>query len=175
MLKKGNIGRLPKKKITPLPNGEYVLKPHIIPEDMVVIIDTREQLPLWLPKPPNGLAVVRSKLDNGDYSIRGFENKFAIERKSNDIFAYLTGERPKTKEKLIRLLDYEFKALVIEYEEEELYMPHFFTDVPPEVIRQSLVSFEIKYGLHIFYGSKKAIERKVLDWMIYYWKIKRSV
>lgn len=64
---------------------------------------------------------------------------------------------------------------MIEFEENELYMPHFFTDISPEVIRQSLISFEIKYGLHVFYGDRKALERKVLDWMIYYWKFKRLV
>lgn len=156
-------------------NGSCELRPHVIPESMVIVIDTREQKPLWLPKPPKGLVLTRGTLKNGDYSIRGFEDVFAIERKDTDLFAYLTREREKTKEKLIRLSDYEFKALVIEFQEEELYMPHLFTDISPEVIRQSLVSFEIKYGLHIFYGDKRAIERKVLDWMIYYWKIKHMV
>jgi ERCC4-type nuclease len=118
---------------------------------------------------------MRGTLQNGDYSIRGHENTFAIERKQQDIFSYLTSERDKTKVKLERLRGYEFKALVIEYEECELYMPHFFTDISPEVVRQSLISFEIKYGLHVFYGDRKALERKVLDWMIYYWKFKRLV
>lgn len=168
-------GRGIRKKINPLANGAYELKPHKIPDDMVVIVDTREQNPLWLPKPMKDLVIMRGTLSNGDYSIRGYEDKFAIERKQNDIFAYLTSEREKTKLKLERLMAYEFKALVIEFEESELYMPHFFTDISPEVIRQSLVSFEIKYGVHVFYGGRKELERKVLDWMIYYWKFKRSV
>jgi ERCC4-type nuclease len=175
MLKKGRIGGIAKKKITPRANGSCELKPHKIPEDMVVIIDTREQNPLWLPKPMKDLVITRGTLQNGDYSLRGHEKSFAIERKQNDLFAYLTSEREKTKIKLERLKEYEFKALVIEFEEDELYMPHFFTDISPEVIRQSLISFEIKYGLHVFYGDRKALERKVLDWMIYYWKFKRVV
>jgi ERCC4-type nuclease len=142
---------------------------------MIVVIDTREQAPLWLPKPPKDLVVTRSTLNNGDYSIKGFEKCFAIERKSADLFAYLTSEREKTKAKLVRLKEYEFKALVIEYDECELFMPHLFTDISPEVIRQSIVSFEIKYGLHVFYGDKNALERKVLDWMIYYWNYKRQI
>jgi len=164
-----------KKKPTPRANGSCELKPHIIPDGMIVVVDTREQNPLWLPKPIKDLVIVRGTLSNGDYSIRGFEDRFAVERKESDLFAYLTSERKKTKEKLIRLLPYEFKALVIEFEESELYMPQLFTDIPPEVIRQSLVSFEIKYGIHIFYGDRQAIERKVLDWMIYYWKFKHNV
>lgn len=162
-------------KIKVKANTNRDFKPHIIPEEMVVLIDTREQNPLWLPKPPKDLAIMRSTLKNGDYSLRGFENSFAIERKQSDIFAYMTSERPKTKEKLIRLMEYEFKALVIEYEEDELYMPQMFTDTPLEVIRQSLNSFEVKFGLHIYYGNRKNLERKVLDWMIYYWNLKHKV
>ena len=174
MLTKGRIGGV-SKKVKPRTNSSYELKPHKIPDDMVVIIDTREQAPLWLPKPMKDLVIMRGTLTNGDYSIRGYENTFAIERKQHDIFSYLTGEREKTKVKLEKLRGYEFKALVIEFEEDELYMPHFFTDISPEVVRQSLVSFEIKYGIHVFYGNRKALERKVLDWMIYYWKFKRCV
>lgn len=174
MLKQGRIGKIA-KKIKPRANGSCELKPHIIPKDMIVIIDTREQNPLWLPKPMKDLVITRGTLSNGDYSLRGHESTFAIERKQNDIFAYLTSERERTKVKLERLKRYEFAALVIEFEEDELYMPHFFTEISPEVIRQSLISFEIKYGIHVFYGDRKALERKVLDWMIYYWKIKRMV
>jgi len=173
MLPKGRTYK--PKPVKPRPNGTGEFKPHKIPDDMVVVVDTREQNPLWLPKPMKDLVIMRGTLSNGDYSIRGFEDKFAVERKQNDIFAYLTSERKKTKEKLERLMRYDFKALVIEFEEDELYMPHFYTDISPEVIRQSLISFEIKYGIHVFYGGRKALERKVLDWMIYYWKFKRLV
>ena len=175
MLRPGRIGKIAKKKITPRANGSCELKPHIIPDGMIVVIDTREQNPLWLPKPMKDLVIMRGTLQNGDYSIRGHESTFAIERKQADLFPYLTSEREKTKIKLNRLKEYEFKALVIEYEEDELYMPHFFTEISPEVIRQSLISFEVKYGLHVFYGDRKALERKVLDWMVYYWKFKRNV
>jgi ERCC4-type nuclease len=155
-------------------NRNTELKSHIIPEDMVVVIDTREQVPLWMPKPPKGLVIMRDTLQNGDYSIKGHEHKFAIERKNSDLFAFLTSERAKTKEKLNRLLDYDFKALVIEYSEDELFMPQLFTNISPEVVRQSLISFEIKYGLHVYYGTKSDIERKVLDWMVYYFNYKRG-
>jgi len=156
-------------------NSNVEPKPHCVPEGMVVVIDTREQDPLWMPKPPKGLVIVRDTLQNGDYSIRGFEDKFAIERKNTDLFAYLTSERAKTKDKLIRLSSCDFKALVIEFSEYELlYSPKFYTNISLEVIRQSLVSFEVKYGLHVYYGERKDLERKVLDWMIYYFNLKRG-
>lgn len=160
-----------KKKV----NTNIEPAPHKIPEGMVVVVDTREQNPLWMPKPPKGLVLCRDTLHLGDYSIKGFENKFAIERKAADLFPYLTSERAKTKEKLISLSSCDFKALVIEYSEYELlYQPQFYTNISIEVIRQSLVSFEIKYGLHVYYGERRDLERKVLDWMIYYYNLQRG-
>lgn len=171
MIKRGRVYKNLKRKV----NSNIEPAPHIIPSDMVVIIDTREQDPLWLPKPPKGLTIVRDTLHNGDYSIRGFEDKFAIERKNTDLFAYLTSERARTKTKLEKLKTCDFKALVIEISEYELlYAPKFYTNISIEVIRQSLISFEIKYGLHVYYGERRDLERKVLDWMIYYFKLKRG-
>lgn len=169
------IKTFPKRKVKYTRPEDCKLKPHVVPDGMIVKIDTREQRPLWMPKPPKNLVIMRTTLHDGDYTIGGFENSFAIERKSSDLFPYLTSEREKTKAKLVRLLDYEFKAIVIEFEEAELYSPKLFTEISPEVIRQSLVSFEIKYGIHIFYGNREALERKVLDWMIYFWKFKHNL
>lgn len=52
---------------------------------VTIIEDTREQTPLteW----PEGIAVERGTLHTGDYSIRGWENCFCIERKSLKDFA----------------------------------------------------------------------------------------
>ncbi len=173
-VKPNDWGKDKTRKITK-GNSNREFKPHIIPSNMIVLIDTREQSPLFLPKPPKDLMIMRATLKNADYSLKGFEDSFGIERKMGDFFAYITSERPKTKEKLERLKEYEFKALVIEYNEDELYMPQMFTEIPMEVIRQSIISFEIKFGLHIYYGNREKLERKVLDWMIYYWNLKHKV
>jgi len=53
---------------------------------MKIIVDTREQLPMF----KNG--TIRRKLDVGDYSTTILENKFAIERKSpQDLYGSLVG------------------------------------------------------------------------------------
>jgi ERCC4-type nuclease len=151
------------------------LKPHIVPEDMVVVVDTREQEPLWCPKTPKGLTIVRDTVKVGDYTIRGMENMIGIERKKvTDLLSYLTSERDRTREKLYELKKLDFRALVIEVYESELWLPKFYSNISPEVIRQSLVSFEVKFGLHVYYGTRADLERKVLDWLIYFYNLKRS-
>lgn len=48
---------------------------------MEIIIDTREQKELFLFKTFNDVSTKIRKLDTGDYSITGFENKITIDRK----------------------------------------------------------------------------------------------
>ena len=153
--------------------GEF--KPHVIPDDMVLIVDTREQLPLFTP-PPQGLVLTRDTLHNGDYSIRGFEDRIAVERKGvSDFLTYITVEREKTQKKLDRMKSFDFKALVIEEDEDMLYFASPYSAVSPEAIRQSLVSMQIRYGLHLYMSSdRKKIERMVLDWFIKYFNVKRE-
>jgi len=75
------------------PTQVYVqneLKPFRIPEGFVMVRDTREQKPLFA-DPPEGLQVITGTLLHGDYSIRGFETKFAIERKQmSDFYVWAT-------------------------------------------------------------------------------------
>ena len=140
-----------------------------------MVIDTREQRPLFR-VPPKGLLIVRETLHNGDYSIRGFEDTVAVERKGiSDLLSYMTSERERTKVKLERLKHYLLKLLVIESSWDDLFMPKFYSNISNEVIRQSLVSFQVKFGLHIFADSNiENIERYVLDRLIYFYRQARK-
>ena len=151
-----------------------MLKPTVIPENMVVIVDTREQLPLFT-KPPKGLLLVRDYLTDGDYSLRGFENKICFERKASDIFSYCTSEQEKTKKKMERFKSFEFVGLIIELKESSLFQFQTFTSAHPESIRGALISFEVRYGVHIFYGNRENCARWMLDRMVKYWKMKHEI
>jgi len=153
----------------------FKLKPYTFPDNMVMIIDTREQTPLFT-KPPKGLLTVRDTLHHGDYSIKGFENMICFERKKvGELYGYVAAEREKTIKKLIAMRELEFKALVIEGTEKQVLSPQIFTKVPVEVCRQALASFEVRYGLHIYYAStRKDMERWILDRSIRYLKVKRE-
>lgn len=156
----------------------HKLKDPVIPKDMVVIIDTREQDPLFLQKnAPKGLTIVRDTLRNGDYSIRGFETSLFIERKKiSDLVPYLARDHAQTRSKLERCSGYLFKALVIEATEGDLLVPQLFTQVSPETVRQALAALEIRYGLHIYYNrSRRDTERWVLDRLIKFYNVQREI
>ena len=135
----------------------YKLKPYLIPNELVLVIDTREQLPLFTRT--KDLLIVKRKLDNGDYSLQGFEDKFVIERKGiNDFYAYISSERNKTEEKMKRLQSFMFAGLVIEANESDLLAHQLYTKTSPEVARQSLVSFEVRYGVHVYYSRSPQMQ-----------------
>jgi len=81
------------------------------PEDVVAVVDTREQLPLDLAP----LQTVIGTLQTGDYSVRGLESQIAIERKSlGDFLACVGTERERFEACVQRLLGYPTRAIVIE-------------------------------------------------------------
>lgn len=154
----------------------YKTKPVIFPSGFVLLQDTREQRGLFT-RLPSGLVLMSTTLQDGDYSILGFEDKFAIERKGiSDLVPYCSKEREKTLAKMKRFQKFEFVGLVIEVTENEALSPYEFSMVSPESVRQAIVSFEVRYGVHVYYSnSRDNVCRWVLDRAVKYWTIKHKV
>ena len=153
----------------------YTLKPTIIPPEMVIIVDTREQRPLFnTARIPKGLTLTSGTLADGDYSIRGFEDKICFERKAADIFSYCSSEHDKTVAKMKRFKEFEFVGLIIERKESELFQFQEHSQAHPEVVRAALISFEIRYGVHIYYGNQETCARWMLDRMVKFWQVKHE-
>ena len=156
------------------------LKPFRVPEGMVLVVDTREQRPLFQ-EPIEGLEVVTAALPHGDYSLQGFTDRFAVERKQvGDFFGYIGKERERTTRKMGEFKEMisagGWAALVIEASEGDLLAGYTMSRISPETARQALVSFEVRYGVHVYYNRSRAdIERWMLDRAIKYFKIQREV
>jgi len=151
------------------------LKPFKFPDGFILISDTREQRPLFS-RPPKGLIVTTDTLSAGDYSIKGFESKFCIERKGiSDFYAYIGKDRDKTIRKMETFSAMSWVGLVIETTELDLLAGYMMSRVPPEVARQALVSFEVRYGVHVYYSkSRDDISRWVLDRAIKFFRVMRE-
>ena len=164
------------KNIEIINNG---LKPFKIPPGLVLIQDTREQQPLFA-VPQDGLEVVSATLPYGDYSLKGFEENFVVERKKiSDFYSYIGKERERTVKKMKEFREIVssggFVGFVIEAPESDLLTGYIMSRVSPETARQALVSFEIRYSIHIFYSrSRKDIARWILDRAIKFYKVQRE-
>jgi ERCC4-type nuclease len=156
------------------------LKPSVIPQGFILIQDTREQRPLFT-NPIDGLEVITRALPYGDYSIQGFEDRFAIERKQvSDFYSYIGKERERTTRKMEQFRTMVSAAgwvgLVIEGSEADLLTGYVMSMVSPETARQALVSFEVRYGVHVYYSrSRKEIARWILDRAVKFYRIAREV
>lgn len=80
-------------------------------EQVMAIVDTREQLPLDL----SPLRTMTGTLATGDYSIQGLEHVIAVERKSlSDLLGCVGQHRERFDREVQRLLSYPCRAIVVE-------------------------------------------------------------
>jgi len=116
-------------------------------KDLVLVIDTRESAPYKF----TGENVVFKKLDAGDYSVKGYENEIAIERKTHpDFFGSITHSRERFERELEKLSTYKVKALVIETDFSVLSRGvYVFSKVNPESVIGTIVKIITDYGIPV--------------------------
>jgi DNA excision repair protein ERCC-4 len=138
------------------------------PPGFVIIIDTKEQ-ERGNPYFKNLPCAMRQNLKTGDYSIKGFEDKITIERKRpDDLLGCMGKERGRFTRELERMAPMFFKAIVIEGSERDLFTS-IYSDMKPQSIRVTLISYEVKYGVHIYYArNREFAERWVYDRLYYF-------
>ena len=161
-------------------------KPVVLPGGFILIQDTREQRPLFTGEDYPGLVkgeltVIQTALPDGDYSIKGFESKFSVERKQiSDFYTYIGKERESTRKKMERFKEIVsaggFAGLIIESSEEDILTGYSMSRLSPEVARAALISFNVRYGIHIYMSrSRDSLRRWLLDRAVKFYKIQREV
>ena len=147
-------------------------KPRQKKPQLTIIEDTREQTPLtaW----PDSVAVETGTLHTGDYSIKGWEACFAIERKSLDDFAgtMIAGyeahsEKPKKRfnRELERMRHYDCAAVIVTATPEEVmnFRHHCGMDAHGALWGFALSVFAT-YGVPVFFlGDAKTAARWIAD------------
>ena len=164
---------IPTAKLTHRATATF--KPTPIPAGFVLVIDTREQQPLFTGKAyAAALPVEHRAIETGDYTIAGHEGRVAIERKKmSDLYAYLGAERRKTRPKLEKLGAMDWAALIIEASEADLARQYkYSTKLTPEHVRGFLTSVRVRYGIHVYMSSvRSALERYVLDSLVKWYEL----
>lgn len=117
-------------------------------------------------------------LASGDYSLRGYESRVAIERKSpSDIYSTISQGRERFERELERLAAMEFAAVVIECTEVELYTdPPARSQLPPKIVSRSIDAWRVRYGVHfIAPGPRRLAEVKTFRLLERFLKEKATV
>ncbi len=134
----------------------------------VLLVDTREQKPLrfsHLPAEP-------ATLYTGDYSVRGLEEVFAVERKSlADLAGSLTRERDRFMREMHRLRGYRFPYLLAIGDDMELSRLQAQGRLKLQQVEHSLRAIQSRYGVHVerAYTEEQAA-RMVETWAFCAWR-----
>ena len=124
----------------------------------VILVDGREQKPYRFDqirgdakqrKRPLDVSVEWAHLKTGDYSIRGYDTRVAVERKSlEDLYNTLGQNRDRFEREHERLAEFETKLVVIEAEWSTiLRRPPDFSRLNPKTIIRTCLSWQTKYGV----------------------------
>jgi DNA excision repair protein ERCC-4 len=121
----------------------------------VFVIDSREQLPFSFPN-----AIVEA-LPTADYSVQGFTDQIAVERKSlPDLAGCIGGERARFQRELLRLSQIQYRALVVEATLANTLSPAY-RQLHPQAILGSLVAWSLKYQLPIWFASERDLAQQL--------------
>lgn len=117
----------------------------------VLLTDTREQLPL----PFKRLASVRATLTSGDYSFRGGEELFAVERKTvADLVGCCVGEnRERFFREMYRLRGYRFKRLLVVGTRDEIEAGTDRSDLSPKAVLTTLSAIEARFDTPVVFAA----------------------
>ena len=124
--------------------------------EISIIIDTREQHPYLFDAWKANTSV--AGLPAGDYSLPGFEDRAAVERKSlDDLVGCLMGkDRERFERELARGRAYELFAVVIEANLQDIARGVYTSNMKPEAALQSITAFYIRYGVPFLFCGHRA-------------------
>jgi DNA excision repair protein ERCC-4 len=133
----------------------------------ILLVDTREQTPLQFTR----LASEVRGLPTGDYSIRGLDHRFVIERKTvQDFVACCVGDnRTRFEAELTRMRGYEFRRLLIVGTPADITSHQYRSNILPRAVFATLSAFEARYCLPVvFEPTPEAAAARLELWACWY-------
>ncbi len=123
---------------------------------MRILVDSREQQPFAFTKYEVTTEVVA--LPIGDYSLPGFTDRVAIERKElNDLVACLmNGNRERFERELYKGRHYDFFAVVVEASLNDVLHGRYKSEMKAHAAMQSLMTFTVRYGTSFIWAASRA-------------------
>lgn len=149
----------------------------------VVVIDTREQDPFAFEGfdrdaseggGPMTVVTVRGTLKSGDYSLVGFEDQIACERKSRqDCYGTIGQGRDRFERELARLNEMPWSAVVVEDSLQHLIeSPPVHSHLDPKTVFRSVIAWQQRFPrVHwMFCDSRRLAEAYTLRALERFWR-----
>lgn len=134
-----------------------------------ILIDTREQAPFTF----EGYEVElkTATLPVGDYSLPGFEDQAAVERKSlDDLVGCLMGkDRERFERELARGRHYDLFAVVVEASLADVSQGRYRSDMKPQAALQSIITLQVRYRIpFVWAGNRTGAEYMTYSFLAKY-------
>jgi DNA excision repair protein ERCC-4 len=135
----------------------------IDPDNLTVIVDTREQLPLEL-----SMRTIRGTLPTGDYSVLGFEEYVVVERKSlPDLIGCMTTGRHRFERELQRMRSYEARAVIVEATWKQLRDGEYRSQIVPDVATHSICSWMCRFTMPFLFVGDRASAADAVEYFLF--------
>lgn len=124
-------------------------------QKITIIQDTREQCAYDFAKYPDVVCEVGA-LETGDYSLPGFTDRIAIERKTiDDLVGCLSQDRERFQKEMARARNFEHFAVIIEASLPPIMAGRYHSRMNSNSVLQSIAAFSIRYRVpFLFCGDR---------------------
>jgi len=149
--------------------------------DFHILIDTREQKAWEFPRH----STANIKLDTGDYSLAGFQDKLCIERKKSvsEIASNITEKRFVNE--LERMAEFKYRFMIFEFSLTDVLIYPEGSEIPqhkrkyirisPNFILKKLSEYMVNYNINIIFGdTPKNAEKAAMAIMRRVYEIERQ-
>ncbi len=127
-----------------------------------VIVDTREQEPYDFDS--GGMTATRRALPAGDYSLDGWEDAVAVERKTlEDLIHTVIRSRKRFRTELERLAGYKAACIVVEANLDDILAEQYRSGAHPNAVLGSVVSIVVDLGVPVFFCSNRQAARAFVE------------
>lgn len=123
---------------------------------MKILIDSREQAPFTFQG--YDVALEPAALPVGDYSLPGFQDRVAIERKNlEDLVGCLMGKnRDRFERELTRARHYDLFAVVVEASLADISQGRYHSEMKAHSALQSIITFQVRYRVPFLWCGNRA-------------------
>ena len=143
----------------------------------ILLCDTREKYPFDFEGDDDFSEIVYTKLEAGDYSIRGIENECVIERKKsvNELLLNFIQNKDRIIHEAERLKKYKLKVIIVEEPIENIFNPmkYFLVQAKktkmspnalPRIVISGLVDLLVRFNIHVIFAGSyaKHLTKKIL-------------
>ena len=134
----------------------------------VLLVDTREQRPLQF----SHLPAESATLMTGDYSVKGLEEMFTVERKSMaDLAGSLTRERARFMREMHRLRGFAYPYLLVVGDDMEISRLVAMGRLNLKQVEHSLRAIQTRYKVHVERAdNEQQAARLVETWAFCAWR-----